>query len=348
MNADGPEIEVPANFEITVWADDVPNARAMAMGEDGTIYIGSRSAGNVYAIPDANGDNKADEVILIAEKLKLPVGVSYLDGDLYISAVSKIYKISSIKENLRNEPELEKITDAFPTETHHGWKFIDVGPDGKLYVPVGAPCNICEEDPDQYANIMRMDLDGSNLETYARGVRNTVGFDWHPETGELWFTDNGRDWMGDDLPPCELNHAPNPDMHFGYPYCHGTDIPDPEFGEGKNCEDYIPPKFNFGAHTAPLGICFYDGDQFPDRYTNDIFVALHGSWNRSTKVGYKVLHLDLDENGNVLGSKDFLIGMEVRGEVIGRPVDVLVYKDGSLLVSDDHAGKIYQIKYTGQ
>lgn len=341
------QLKVPDGFEISVWAEEVENARAMCLGDEGTLFVGSRKAGKIYALPDKDGNHEPDEVIVIAEGFQMPVGVAFRDGDLYFSATSKIYCFRDIESKLDDPGKPELISDAFPTETHHGWKFIDFGPDDKLYVPVGAPCNICNEDPDQFANIMRMNPDGTNLETYARGVRNTVGFDWHPETKELWFTDNGRDWMGDDLPPCELNKAANSDMHFGYPFCHGGDIQDPEYGEDVDCSKYARPEYNFGAHTAPLGMCFYDGEALPEKYQGNIFVALHGSWNRSTKIGYQVLSISLSESGEVEKSSVFIDGFERNGEVFGRPVDVLVYKDGSLLISDDHSDKIYRVSFEG-
>jgi glucose/arabinose dehydrogenase len=345
-NASPQRLEVPEGFEIKVWAEGLESARAMCLGDQGTLFVGSRSAGKVYALPDADGDFKADEVLTIAEGLQMPVGVAFKNGDLYISAVSEIYVLRDIENRLNNPGSPELITDAFPNETHHGWKFIDFGPDGKLYVPVGAPCNICLEDPETYATILRMNADGTGLETYARGIRNTVGFDWHPVTNELWFTDNGRDWLGDDLPPCELNRAHQKDLHFGYPFCHGDDISDPEFGDQRPCSDFVKPEYNFQAHTAPLGMCFYTGNQFPPSYNNAVFVAQHGSWNRSTKVGYRIMKVELNEAGTEVESAEvFMKGFEKNGEVIGRPVDVLVYTDGSLLISDDYAGKIYQVYY---
>ncbi|HTY79355.1 MAG TPA: PQQ-dependent sugar dehydrogenase, partial [Candidatus Bathyarchaeia archaeon] len=243
-------------------------------------------------------------------------------------------------------PKPVVVTDRLPKDRHHGWKFIAFGPDGKLYVPVGAPCNICEPDPDRYANIMRMNPDGSELETFARGVRNTVGFDWDPRTREMWFTDNGRDWLGDDAPPDELNHAPRAGMHFGFPYCHGGTISDPEFGRRRPCADFTAPAQNLGPHVASLGMRFYTGAQFPTAYRNQIFIAEHGSWNRSRKIGYRVTLVRL-ENGRAVAYEPFATGW-LRGEdPWGRPADVLVMPDGSLLVSDDYAGAIYRISYRG-
>jgi glucose/arabinose dehydrogenase len=239
------------------------------------------------------------------------------------------------------------VTDKFPKDTHHGWKFIAFGPDGKLYVPVGAPCNICEPDPNRYANITRMNADGSGLEVYARGVRNSVGFDWDPRTRELWFTDNGRDWLGDDSPPDKLNHAATAGLHFGYPYCHGGAVADPEYGHRHACSEFAPPAQNLGAHVAALGMRFYTGSQFPPEYRNQIFVAEHGSWNRGVKTGYRVAIARI-ENGKAVAYESFASGWLQGQKVWGRPADVLVLPDGSLLVSDDYAGAIYRISYTSR
>jgi len=339
------DVILPEGFTMDIYADGVEDARAMTLGDNGTLFVGSRGAGKVYAIIDDNNDYKADQVITIAEDLNLPVGVTFRNGDLYVSDVSRILKFEDIENNLSNPPTPIVVSDAFPTDRHHGWKFIDFGPDDKLYVPVGAPCNICDEDSTRYSNIMRMNEDGSDLEPYAFGIRNTVGFAWHPETDELWFTDNGADGMGDDIPPCELNHAPLPNIHFGYPYCNGVDIPINKYGK-RNCANYQAPKAEFIAHTAPLGMMFYTGDMFPDDYNNNIFVAQHGSWNRSTKSGYKVLRVELEANGrDVKQVSEFISGFEVNEEVFGRPVDALQLPDGSLLVSDDFGGKIFRVTY---
>lgn len=338
-------IELPEGFKAEMYMAGVENARAMALDRNGTLYVGSRRAGKVYAIPDADGDLKGDTVIEIAKGLQMPVGLAMKDGDLYVSATSRIYKLPGVSDKLLNAPEAVLVSDAFPEETHHGWKFIDFGPDGKLYVPVGAPCNICHEDEQQFANIMRMNADGSGLETFAMGVRNTVGFDWHPDTEEMWFTDNGRDWLGDDEPPCEFNHAPRAGMHFGYPFCHGGFVSDPEFGDKRDCDEFEKPAVNFDAHTAPLGMCFYTGTQFPENYHKEAFVAQHGSWNRTTKIGYQVVVVNFDQSGNATGYTPFATGFEQKGKVNGRPVDVLQLGDGSLLISDDHADCIYRIHH---
>ena len=285
------KIRLPPGFEISVFADNVPNARAMSLGDQGTLFVGSMNAGNVYAIKIR--DNKAVETLIVASGLTMPVGVAFRSGALYVSEVSRILRFDNIEPNLAAPPRPVIVSDRFPTETHHGWKFIAFGPDGMLYVPVGAPCNICDPDSSRYANLMRLKPDGSGLEVFARGIRNSVGFDWHPESKELWFTDNGRDRMGDDMPGDELNHAPRPGMHFGYPYCHQGDLPDPEFGARRSCAEFTPPVVNLGPHVAALGMRFYTGKMFPAEYRNNIFIAEHGSWNRSEKIGYRVVRVAL-------------------------------------------------------
>jgi glucose/arabinose dehydrogenase len=333
------DLSLPPGFSIEVFAE-VDNARQMALGKR-TLFVGSRSAGKVYAIPlDGTRPGKPR---VIADGLNMPVGVAFRDGDLYVSAVSRILRFRDIESRLSNPPAPEVITDRYPSETHHGWKFISFGPDGKLYVPVGAPCNICEPDPDRYANITRLDVQTGKIETIARGVRNTVGFDWHPVTNELWFTDNGRDWLGDDAPPDELNRLEKSGQHFGYPYCHGGTIADPEFGK-RPCNEFTPPALNLGAHVAALGMRFYTGNMFPKEYRNAIFVAEHGSWNRSRKSGYRVMVAKLEGN-RVVEYKPFVTGWLNLQQTLGRPADVLVMPDGSLLISDDHAGMIYRVTY---
>jgi glucose/arabinose dehydrogenase len=333
-----PAIKLPPGFTIALFAE-VPNARQMALGTN-TLFVGSRQAGIVHAIPLAGG--KPGKPLVIARGLEMPVGVAFRDGDLYVSAVSKIVRLRNIEANLVRPPRPETVVDDYPTERAHGWKFIAFGPDGKLYIPVGAPCNICAPDPDRFATITRFDPTTRVREVVARGVRNTVGFDWQPGTRELWFTDNGRDWLGDDAPPDELNRLTKTGAHFGYPHCHGGKIPDPEFG--KPCRDFTAPVQNLGAHVAALGMRFYGGTQFPEKYRGAIFVAEHGSWNRSDKAGYKVSVVRL-KNQRAVAYEDFATGW-VNGETVtGRPADVLVMPDGSLLVSDDFAGRIYRIAY---
>lgn len=343
------KITLPANFKINVWAADIPNAREMAISDEGVVFVGSRQEGNVYAVIDENGDGKADTKFILAEDLQMPNGVAYRNGDLYVAEVSRIIRFKDILNNL-NAPKYEIVYDEYPTETHHGWKFIAFGPDGKLYVPVGAPCNICKSDDEIFASITRIDVDSPNPtpEIYAHGVRNSVGFDWDPTTGDMWFTDNGRDMLGDDLPNCELNHISEAGQHFGYPYWHEGSVKDPEFGDKGGPEsDYVAPAAKMGPHVAPLGITFYEGSMFPAEYKNQVIVAKHGSWNRSKKSGYVLTSLKVN-GANASGEKDFATGWldEEAQEAWGRPVDVLELKDGSLLISDDMAGVIYRVTYS--
>lgn len=334
------KIKLPAGFSIEKWAD-VPNARGLALGSNGTVFAGSFAEGKVYAITDTGG---ARQVRPIAFALQSPIGVAFRDGALYVSAISRILRFDDIEAKLDQPGKPKVIIDTYPPEKHHGGKFIAFGPDGYLYVPVGAPCNICEADPDKFSLISRIKPDGTGYEVFARGVRNTVGFDWHPETKELWFTENGRDWMGDNIPPDEINRAPEKGMHFGYPYCHGGDIPDPKFGAKRDCSKLVPPVAKLEAHVAALGMRFYTGDMFPAEYRNGIFLAEHGSWNRRNKIGYRVRFVKV-ENTKVVKQDVFAEGWLDKEEAWGRPVDVLVMPDGALLVSDDYAGVIYRISY---
>jgi glucose/arabinose dehydrogenase len=336
------KIKLPAGFTLTVFADNVPNARAMALGDNGTVFVGSMRAGKVYAVRTRN--NKAVETLVVASGLNMPVGVAFRQGALYVSAVDRILRLDNIESTLANPPKPSIASDRFASDTHHGWKFIAFGPDGKLYVPVGAPCNVCNPDSNRYANIMRMNADGSGLEVYARGVRNSVGFDWDPRTKELWFTDNGRDSLGDDTPDCELNHAPRKDMHFGFPFCHAGDVADPEFGQLRACAEFNPPAAKLGAHVAPLGLRFYTGGMFPAGYKNNLFIAEHGSWNRSQKSGYRIMRVVI-EPGRPPVQEIFAEGWLQGQSAWGRPADVLVMPDGALLVADDQAGVIYRISY---
>jgi glucose/arabinose dehydrogenase len=284
------------------------------------------------------------EVKTIAEKLELPNGIEFHKGSLYVATPKAITRYDGIEDKLDNPPTPVTIYDKLPGDIPHGWKFIKIGPDGKLYVPVGAPCNICEPS-DQYAQIRRINLDGSGMEVVARGVRNTVGFDFHPKTGELWFTDNQRDWLSEDLPNDELNHLTKVGQHFGYPYCHQGDFADPQFGWGKACDDFVKPALLLGPHSAPLGMRFYTGKMFPAKYQNAIFIARHGPWNRTKKYAADVVVVYLNANGTVRSMEPFLTGLVENNGYLGRPVDVLVLKDGSLLVSDDHAGAVYRVSY---
>lgn len=346
-------IKLPPGFQITVYSDNVPNARSLTLSPSGTLFVSTRSAGKVYALRDTNNDHIADEVFIIARGMEIPNGVAFRNGALYVAEVNRVLRYDNIEARLKSPPSPVVVNDGFPSDTHHGWKFIAFGPDDMLYVPVGAPCNICERTDRRYASIMRMKPDGSGLEVFARGVRNTVGFAWHPETKELWFTDNGRDYLGDNSPPDELNHSPRKGMHFGFPYCHGKNISDPEYGEKRRCDEFTPPARELGPHVAALGMRFYNGSMFPAEYRNQIFIAEHGSWNRSNPIGYRVMLVRLEGN-RVVSYEVFAEGwLPARTTKSGgqdenpwgRPVDVLVMPDGSMLVSDDYAGAIYRITY---
>ncbi|ACD17372.1 PQQ-dependent sugar dehydrogenase [Paraburkholderia phytofirmans] len=337
-------IKVPPGFRIEVLSNAVPSARAMALSPKGILYIGSLD-GHVYALELQNGRVTARHVI--ASGLETPAGVAWHDGALYVSAVSKIVRFDAIDTHLNDPSKPVVVIDTLPAETHHGWKFIAFGPDGKLYVPQGAPCNVCLKDRNRFGLIGRMDPDGSHYEVVARGIRNSVGFAWHPVTHDLWFTDNGRDLLGDDVPDDKLNRAPRAGMDFGFPYCHGGDTPDPEFGKDHPCSAFTPPAVKLGAHVAALGMRFYDGPMFPATYRNSIFIAEHGSWNRSKKVGYRVVHVTTDPDGSNARQEVFAEGWLQSGETEwGRPADVLPLPDGSLLISDDYAGAVYRVTYS--
>jgi len=342
------KIKLPIGFSISVFAE-VDNARSMAISPNGTIFVGNRDEDKVYAIKDTDGDGKADKKWTIAKGLNMPNGVAFKDGNLYVAEVSRIHKFAGIESKLDNPGASQIIYDKYPTDAHHGWKYIAFGPDGKLYVPVGAPCNICESKDPVYASITRMNADGTGREVFANGVRNSVGFTWHPTTKQMWFTDNGRDMLGDDTPSCELNIASKEGQHFGYPYCHEGAIKDPEFGDKRPCSDFVQPADKLGPHVAPLGLKFYTGKMFPADYGGQIIVAEHGSWNRAKKIGYNLTLVKVDANSKVTGHSVFASGWmdDATQKVWGRPVDVLQLPDGSLLVSDDQANVIYRITYKG-
>lgn len=342
-------LTLPDGFRIETYASGVENARQMALTPNGTLFVGSRRAGNVYAVLDDDNDFRADRVIRIADGLEVPTGVAFRGGSLYVAALSRILRFDDIESRLDNSPEPVVLNDDLPTDRGHGWKYLGFGPDGKLYVPVGGPCNVCDrtdEDP-RYGTVLRMNPDGTDEEIYAHGVRNSVGFDWQPETGDLWFTSNGRDRLGDDEPPDTLNHAPEQGFHFGFPFCHGGYLQDLEFST-RPCSEFRPPAQNLGPHVAAIGMKFYTGAMFPASYRNQVIIAEHGSWNRTPEsghIGYRltVVHVEGDR--------------AVRYETLaegwlnddntwwGRPADVLVMPDGSLLVADDEADAIYRITY---
>jgi len=340
------QIKLPPGFEIHLYAEGVKNARQLALGDHGTVFAGSRKAGLVHAVVDRDGDHFAERVYLIDEDLQMPSGVEFRFGSLYVGSLNRILRYDDIESWLDQPPEPDVVSDGFPGKTHHGWKYLRFGPDSLLYVPVGAPCNICDEPG--FAQIRRIFADGSGDEVFAQGVRNSVGLTFHPDTGKLWFTDNGRDLMGEDQPGDELNYAPEAGMNFGYPWCHQGDTPDPEFGKGKSCADYTAPALVLGAHVAALGLTFYTGGMFPESYVNQLFIAQHGSWNRTEKTGYDILLVKFDDDGNVTGSEVFASGWLQGQDNWGRPNDVLQMPDGSLLISDDQAGAIYRITWTGQ
>ena len=337
-------IRLPAGFSIAVFSDQVPGARSMALSPKGILYVGTRGEGKVYAVVDRNKDGRADEVHTIASGLNSPNGVAWKDGALYVAEISRVLRFDGIDGRLADPPRPEVVTDVYPRDGHHGWKFIRFGPDGKLYVPVGAPCNVCDPENPIYSTITRIAPQGGKPEIVERGIRNTVGFDWRPQTGELWFTDNGRDWMGDDAPPDELNRAPRAGLHFGFPYCHAGRLADPELGRKHACSEFVAPAIELGPHVAALGMRFYTGTMFPAPYRGQIFIAEHGSWNRSEPIGYRVTLVRV-EGDRAVSYEPFAEGWLQKGDAWGRPVDVEALPDGSLLVSDDEAGAIYRITY---
>lgn len=342
-DVDVDDIKLPRGFEIEVYAN-VPNARSLTLGHNGVVFVSNRRATSIYAVVPSGDANP--QVIEVAKDLNMPNGIAYRDGNLYVAEVERILLYRNIMDRMTQLPAPEVVDVELPGEAYHGWRYMGFGPDGKLYVSIGAPCNICDRDDEGFGQIWRMNADGSGKEIFARGVRNSVGFTWHPETGEMWFTDNGRDMMGDNIPPGELNRASGPGLHFGYPFCHGGEVLDPEFGGGQNCENYVSPAQKLGPHVAPLGVKFYTGNMFPAEYQGQIFIAEHGSWNRSKKIGYRISLVEL-EDGEPVSYDTFAQGWLKGDKVSGRPVDLLILPDGSMLVSDDHDGKIYRIYYEG-
>ena len=333
------KLKLPPGFAVELWASGLPNARSIAVGSKGTVFVGTRLVGNVYAVVDM-GDHR--EVKTIATGLHRPNGVAFRDGSLYVAEIARVLRYDDIESRLAQPPAPVVVYADLPKDEPHGWRFIRFGPDGWLYVGIGAPCNLCNP-PATNAQIRRIRPDGSEAQVYARGIRNTVGFDWDPASGQLWFTDNGRDWLGDDLPSDELNHAAGPGLHFGYPFCHQGDTPDPELGKLGSCADAVPPAVKLGAHVASLGMRFYTGGMFPSEYRNRIFIAEHGSWNRTRRSGYRIVSVDVSRQP--ARAEVFAEGWLDGQSYWGRPVDVQVMPDGALLVSDDETGALYRITY---
>lgn len=337
------DIVLPAGFSIEIYSDEVPNARSLAAGDNGTIFVATRRDGRVYALIPQDSGKPA--VLTVASGLQMPNGIAFHDGDLFVAETTRITRYADIESHLDNLPEPSVIIDSLPGESHHGWRYIAFGPDDNLYISIGAPCNICDKGEQGFANISRMHPDGTGLEVFAEGIRNSVGFAWHPETGELWFSDNGRDMLGDDVPPDELNRANRQGLHFGFPFCHAGEIKDPEFGDQRSCDEFTAPIQKLGPHVASLGIEFYMGSMFPEKYHGQLFIAEHGSWNRSQKIGYRISLIRI-ENGEPQGYETFAEGWLQGDEVSGRPVDMLILEDGSMLLSDDKQGRIYRISYS--
>lgn len=339
------QLKLPEGFSITIFAKNLPNARTLAISESGVVYVGTRQQGDVYAVKDSDGDGFAEKRYVIARNLNMPNGVAFKDSNLYVAEVNRIIRFNHIENYLDNPPEPEVIYDKLPSDKHHGWKYLRFGKDNRLYTAVGVPCNICLPEKDIYSSLVRLNKDGSGFEIIARGIRNTVGFDWQPGTNKLFFTENGRDYMGDDLPPDELNKWTEKGQHFGYPFCHAGNVPDPELAGDIKCEQFIAPEWKFKAHMAPLGMRFYTGEQFPRRFKNQLFVAQHGSWNRSKPHGYRIALVNF-KNGKPVSEQAFITGWLAKDDkVLGRPTDIQQLPDGSLLIADDTLGVIYRVTY---
>ena len=352
------KLESPPGFSVEALPFSVPNARQMALTPGGHLIVGTRRKGRVYAVINALEDDNP-RVVTLLNKLDMPSGVAMLGSDLYIAALSRVLRISDIDNQLHDKPHVEVVSDDLPTHKHHGWKYIKFGSDGQLYIPVGAPCNICLSKDPRYATLLRMDPSSGKTTLVARGIRNIVGMDWHPTSGDLWVSNNGRDMLGDDIPADELNVIPadlQEPLHYGYPFVHsvaahepdGT-FADPKFGDHVEARQHSfePARWRIQAHSAPLGMRFYTGSQFPSAYRQGLFVAEHGSWNRSSKVGYQVSVLMQDDEGR-LDYRPFITGWLEGERAQGRPNDVLQTPDGSLLISDDQGGKIFRVRYRGQ
>lgn len=348
-------LKLKEGFHAEIFAQDMPSARSLTRGDKGTIFVGTRNNpdGVVFALVDTDGDNKVDKTYTVAKGLNMPNGVAFHKGTLYIAEQQRIVKLENIEEHLQDPPAPVEVIGGFPLDGFHVWKYLTVGPDEKLYYNVGSPCNACSRETadgdkpaePRFATIERCNLDGSGNEIIAHGVRQSVGLTFHPKTDELWFTDNGRDKLGDDHPADELNHLTQVGQHFGFPFCHGGDEPDPELGKVHPCSDFVPPVQKLGPHVAALGLRFYTGDQFPKEYRNQLLICEHGSGERSIKLGYRVMLVKLDKEGKSQSYEPFIEGWLDRDKNWGRPVDVLVQPDGAILVSDDQAGAVYRVSY---
>jgi len=338
------KLKVPAGFKVEVWAEGMPGARTMALGDKGTVFVGTRQLKDVYAVRDSGGKREAK---VLLKGLDAPNGLVFNKGTLFVAERGRITRYDNIEANLDNPPQAKVLVDNLDPNNQpgHFWKFLALGPDGKLYFNIGAPGNIVMPTYME-ASIMRVDMKGT-LETVALGVRNSVGMDFHPKTKELWFTNHARDWLSDELPNDTLHRVSRKGMHFGYPFCHQGDTPDPQFGKQRSCKEFDAPTLKLGAHIAPIGMRFYSGKMFPAEYQNNIFIAMRGSWNRTVKQGYNVMRVVLDENGKVAKYEPFLTGFLVNEKadppMWGRPNDVMVMRDGSLLVSDDQNGILFRI-----
>jgi len=330
------KLHLPEGFKISVWAT-VPGARSLSVAPDGRVFVGTRESDKVYVIDKG-------QVKIFAQGLQVPNGVAYKDGKLYVGEIPRILEFDAAPGVSLPQKKYRVLPQKFPPDAHHGWKFLRFGPDGKLYVAVGANCNVCDPGTD-YARLYRIDVHSAEKVEVAQGIRNTVGFDFQPGTGDLWFSDNGRDMLGDDIPPDELNHLTKKDEHFGFPFCHGKNIIDPEFGKGKTCAGTTPPVVEFRAHVASLGLRFYTGKMFPAQYKNSIFLAEHGSWNRTRPQGYGITWIQFKDNQVEKTQEGFIDGWLQGTEAWGRPVDVDIWQDGSLLISDDKAGVVYRLTY---
>ena len=338
------KLRMPAGFKVEIWATGLPGGRAMARGDDGKIYVGTRGIGRVYEVTDGGSVRTVRTVV---DKLNQPAGVAFKDGALYVMAIDKVLRYDGIEKTPSATPV--DMTDKFqlPKEQHHNWKYISFGPDGKLYVPFGAPCNICELPSQEYAQIRRYNADGSGMEVIAHGVRNSVGFDWHPTTKELWFSNHGRDWLGDDTPNDTLNRLSKTGLNYGFPYCHQGNVADPDIKKANACEGVDQPAALMGTHTAAMGVMFYSGNMFPPEYRNVLLNARKGSWNRTKKSGYDVVMVKADADGKNAKVEPFLTGFmnEADQSFWGRPAYLMQMPDGAVLVSDEQNGAIYRVSY---